>query len=142
MTVIAIRDGIMAVDSSVTCGGILNGEAQKWAKVEDFFGGGYVAGSGDIAICTNAVSSFAQHGAAMPDGDTFGFIHLRADGSVAVCEKGHWFEFDAPFYAEGSGSVLAFGAMAAGASAEEAAKVACQYDTSCGGEIHVLKIGE
>ncbi len=50
-------------------------------------------------------------------------------------------EICAPFYAIGSGYELAMGAMAMGASAEEAVRVAIQYDIHSGGEITVLARG-
>jgi ATP-dependent HslUV protease subunit HslV len=43
------------------------------------------------------------------------------------------------FYALGSGSRIAYGALAAGASAEEAVRIAARYDTSTGGEVVVLR---
>lgn len=43
------------------------------------------------------------------------------------------------FYAMGSGKDFASGAMAAGATAEEAVQCAIQFDTCSGGEVQVLK---
>jgi ATP-dependent protease HslVU (ClpYQ) peptidase subunit len=43
--------------------------------------------------------------------------------------------FDADFIAIGSGANLAMGAMAAGASAKKAIKIATQYDIYTGGEL-------
>lgn len=45
-----------------------------------------------------------------------------------------------PFYAVGSGSKYAMGAMDQGASAEQAVKIAIKYDSSCGGSIQVYKL--
>ncbi len=49
-----------------------------------------------------------------------------------------WASHIAPFFAYGSGSELALGAMLAGATAEEAVRAAAQRDTGTGGEITVL----
>ena len=46
MTVIAIRDGIMAVDSLCCMGNILAGDVKKWFAVKPDHGGGFVAFSG------------------------------------------------------------------------------------------------
>lgn len=43
-------------------------------------------------------------------------------------------------FAMGSGEKYAYGAMGNGATAEEAAKIACHYDMNCGGEIKTYSI--
>lgn len=45
------------------------------------------------------------------------------------------FDIKADFYAEGIGRELAMGALAMGATAEEAARVAIKYSTGCGGKV-------
>ena len=54
--------------------------------------------------------------------DTFECIVIDADGTVreAYGESPMLYTFDAPFHAIGSGSTIAIGAMAAGATAQEA----------------------
>jgi hypothetical protein len=141
MTVIAIRDGIMAVDSNIAHDGCVSGEVIKWRAVPDFRGGGYVAGAGRAAKTAKAIEDFVNSGAA-PDADSH-LLHLKQDGSVATCEDGIWYSFDAPFYAEGSGAFLAMAAMHAGATAKEACEIAVKMRPSeCGGTIHVLRVGD
>lgn len=50
-------------------------------------------------------------------------------------------EMRAPFYADGSGWEIALGAMAAGATAEEAVHIASRYDTKTGGSVTTLRNG-
>ena len=136
MTVIAVRDGVMAVDSLVAGNGCIYGEARKWREVPGVFGGGFIAGAGDLSRIQEALDDFAANGrAALEEG---ALLWLRPDGSVRLMENGKWCEYSADFYAEGSGAEMAVGAMAAGATAEEAVRIACQYSTTCGGEVHVL----
>lgn len=47
---------------------------------------------------------------------------------------------DDSFCAWGSGSAIALGALAMGATAEEAARIACRYSSSCGNGIDIYKI--
>ena len=47
---------------------------------------------------------------------------------------------DAPFMALGSGAKVAMGAMAAGATAERAVRIACDYDIYTGGRIITLRV--
>ncbi len=141
MTVIAIRDGIMAVDSLIAQNGRACGEMIKWREVPPFRGGGYVAASGEAALAAQSLDNFLNAGGPADDGVVL--IHLKADGSVALCESKAWFSFSAPFHAEGSGAEIALAAMHAGASAEEAVKIAAKMRPSeCGGTVHVLRVGE
>lgn len=137
MTVIAVRDGIMAVDSHILAGGVVHGSAKKWRKVPHF-PGGYVAGAGDFALVTKMMDEFiSSQKIDGHDGSTL--VHMRGDGTVQVFETHGWFEFDAPFYAGGSGEVIALSAMMAGASAQRAAEIACEISQTCGGDVHILK---
>ena len=76
----------------------------------------------------------------LSSGDVGG-LRVNPDG-VVECYEGSvgFFQMEAPFYALGSGSVIAIGAMAAGADAETAAKIACKYSHGCGEPVHVLRM--
>lgn len=139
MTVIAIRGGIMAVDSLISCAGNICGEIKKWSAVPDIRGGGFIASTGDASLCARSVQAFINSGAEPSDGVVL--VHMKSDGVISICESGAWFEYAAPFYAEGSGASLAMAAMHAGASAEEAVRIAIKMRPSeCGGEVHVLSV--
>ena len=141
MTVIAIRDGIMAVDSAVSFKEMVIGSVKKWRAVPELFGGGFIAFSGNIDTGGAAMRQFADMGEVIQSFGDFALLHLRQNGSVAewICQ-GPWLEFEAPFYAAGSGDKFTTGALAAGATAEQAAKLTCEYIYGCGGEIHILSV--
>lgn len=48
---------------------------------------------------------------------------------------------DAPYAAFGSGRDFALGALAMGATAEQAAEVACRFCVTCGGGVDVFRVG-
>jgi hypothetical protein len=58
------------------------------------------------------------------------------------CNSNGYFQMDAPFYVAGSGGSLAMGAMAHGATAEEAVQIACKYDTKTCEPVHVLRVND
>jgi hypothetical protein len=61
------------------------------------------------------------------------FLVLTSDHKIYTFNSPNdWMLVDQPIYAIGSGSLLAIGAMEAGASAIEAVKIASKYDPSTG----------
>lgn len=143
MTIVAVRDGVLAVDSYIGSGRAGNGRMVKWARVHERHGGGFVACAGDAAPGQQFIRSFESSADPMErpaEGADIAAIWLRADGSVREWSIG-WLEYEAEFYAIGSGTAEALGAMAAGATAEQAAYIACRFRGDCGGDISVLKVG-
>lgn len=66
-------------------------------------------------------------------------IVVHKDGSILIYEDRLYpYQLHAPFYALGSGGLIAMGALAAGCSAYRAIKIASQYDTATGGDIKLL----
>jgi len=144
ITTIAYKDGILAVDSAVTGSGKYFGSVMKAVNGDGWAAS--VAGSismngamaHEIAAC---VLDFAP-----PPG---GLKFLKSDIEILFVNKhGHiyscWNEgctkIDTDFYALGSGEAVAIGAMAAGATAEEAVTIACKYDIATRGPVHVLRV--
>jgi hypothetical protein len=130
MTTIAFRDGIMAADTMMSQS-VYRGRCLKITRT----------GAGDlVALCGD--SGMAHPFAAwidaglprdglprMPTGTDFGAFVAFADGRFAVFSEKCLPQFvEAEFHAMGSGNEVAIGAMAMGASAEEAVKIACQFD--------------
>jgi hypothetical protein len=139
VTIIVVAGGVMAVDSLISNNGLVVGYMQKWRSVPEAQGGGVVAATGPSGEVSKALDDFVSSGADMPK-DVIA-LHLRADGTVWTSESGPWYTYDADFYAEGFGGPQAMAAMMAGASAEEAAQIACKlFPGSCGGKIHVLSV--
>lgn len=140
MTIICVRDGLLAVDSLVTADSTRCGTARKWGEVHAHRGGGVVAACGLAGWCHGFLRAMAEPTAELErDGDEEAAYWLLPSGELREWSAGHWISIDAPFHAIGSGARFALGAMAHGASAEEAARIACELSTSCGGPVHVLR---
>lgn len=156
MTTIAYRDGIMAADSRICQGSAILGDVKKcWAHEGKIYA---VSGTFPKLLAVQQyIESGGRDGAeALPitDGDdgseacvimaeTSGiFIYeavlRRPGGGVSVS----WAPLDAPFHAVGSGAAYAIGAMAQGATAEEAVAIACRFDIYSGGRIRTLRLAE
>lgn len=145
MTTIAYRDGVMAADTLATRNGNRAGTAIKIAKR-----GKLLAGASGSSDCCQAFRAWFMGGCighCPPMGDpekswAEGVI-VMPDGALAVFgPSSSW--LDRPyggFWASGSGGDLALGAMAAGATAEEAVKAAAMLDINTGGDVTVLKVG-
>lgn len=145
MSVVCYRDGVMASDSGIFIGDVLIGNVKKIIKTDD----GFLAGACGNAEDSSLFLDVASEG--MDDDMVFSeeckFISLNAlyvnpKGEVfSVGNKGYPFKVDAPFYAEGAGAEIALGAMAAGASAEEAVEIAIKYSIWCTGPVKTIKLG-
>jgi hypothetical protein len=67
-------------------------------------------------------------------------LEVRGDGTIWIWDKTLVpYQVRAPFFAVGSGSELALGAMAVGASAERALEIACEYDNGTKGPVETLR---
>jgi ATP-dependent protease HslVU (ClpYQ) peptidase subunit len=69
-----------------------------------------------------------------------GVLFLPDDRILSFNDDG-WTAVGTRFYAIGSGCEYAYGAMAMGATAEEAVRAAMRFDIYTGGEIQVMKSG-
>lgn len=137
MTIIAIRDGIMAVDSMIGSDGLIEGEFIKFMPAPSSMNGGFIAGAGS-ASSTQAFMEAITRGQKPEklDGEV---LHMDQFGKVSFYSEERPITWKAPFYVSGSGREIALGAMAAGASAVEAAEFACKYSSTCAGPVHVLR---
>ncbi len=138
MTIICIKDGIIASDSLVSVGSICTGAVPKI-----FDTGLFVIGvAGDYEQALTFVQWVRQ---GMPDvlPDTGG---VARDFDCLVYEKATKIVYfytnsytpgiiNNKHHAIGSGYEVALGAMEAGASAEEAVKIAIKLCTTCGGKL-------
>ncbi|WP_316196603.1 hypothetical protein [Bradyrhizobium sp. SZCCHNS3053] len=138
MTTVAYKDGMMAADTLMIKGSTKFGHVTKIVKRDD---GALCGGSGNL----NWVQAFHRwflDGCvdAPPELSEYdnGLIARKGDPEVEVYEQGGSFRFKANWTAIGSGKEYAFGAMCAGASAEDAVLIACIYDPGTGGIPTVL----
>ena len=139
MTTIAFKDGVLAADSHIACGGLRSGTAQKIFE----HGGGAIAGAGAYAEFLR-FKDWIVDGAdpeKRPELKESDLIWIKPDGSVVEFEPTGQLAYEAPFYALGSGRELAIGAMAAGASAEEAVRIAIDWSQGSGGEVQIALVG-
>jgi hypothetical protein len=137
MTIIAIKNKILAVDSAIFVDQTYKGSMVKFAK-----GGDYIlAIAGDATTGANALSNFRKGYrikkiAAELDGNTTGVL-LHHSGDIFIMENRHILPLEKTrLCAEGAGGDIALGAMLAGASATEAAVFACQHNAFCRGPIY------
>lgn len=143
MTTIAYRDGVLAADSLSTRYGNREGTVCKIAKKANLMAG--ASGSADMCQAFRVWFMTGCKGQPPYMGDpdkswAEGFI-VMPDGAVAVFgPSSQWVNQPyGGFSAWGSGSDVALGAMAAGATAEQAVAAAIMLDINSGGEITVLR---
>ena len=146
MTTIAYRDGVLAADSLLRCGQTRFGIVRKIIQAN----GLAAALTGDMQD-TVLLRRWLQAGCPEcgNDGVSPWAILGQDGGSGIVVGSGGAMIFDyrlrrypveAPFYADGSGADIAIGAMAAGATAEEAVRIACRYDTGSSEPVEVVRL--
>lgn len=94
-----------------------------------------------------AVLDWVEAGAIQEDKKKFGLDRDVDVSAISVDKKGvvrHYcgrlypYKVQAPFHASGSGAHLAIGAMAHGATAVQAVKIAAQFDSGTGGKVNCL----
>ncbi len=137
MTTIAYRDGILAADTQITCGSTVDGWAQKAFKIGSvLYATVGSAGPGE-AFRNWLVGGMKGDAPNMkPTDEIEGDAFIFPGGDRVVWRyRNEWATHRAPFFAYGSGSAIALGAMAMGATAEQAVAAAALRDTATGGEI-------
>lgn len=142
MTTIAFANGVLAADTQTTSGELRDGFNIKIAKR----GSVLAAASGTSALCRLFMDWFRSgmkgDAPAMKAGDDFsawGILFYEHDRIAILNEAGWETRQSTPLWTNGSGADLALGAMAAGATPEEAVRIASRYDRNTGGEITVLR---
>lgn len=140
MTVIALKDGILAGDRACNRNGVRTGYRAKVRRVD----GGRVAMTGYLPACLSIVEwieggrvNDAPKGVA---GDEWGaVIFVPDEGDPTLIEQGLESPLpDAPFHAWGMGREIALGVMWQGGTAEEAVLAAIELEIHCDGGPDVL----
>lgn len=143
MTTIAYKNGVVAADSRVTVesesGGARNFRTEKLFRRTVHINGVpknvILATAGESAPGSLFVEQWAS-GKSLPE-IREAFAYTEPDFTILVVSEDGLFEVDRwcvmepvyePFYAIGSGSKVAMGAMEAGASAQKAVEIACRRD--------------
>jgi hypothetical protein len=153
LTIICIKDGAVAADGSTWDGPILvSTTTRKLVQSLDFAIGG---AAGDSSCCEKFrdwfVGTSSRHDRMYGDrtlvftkDDSFSAIWLNPDGGVWRLDwNGRAYPLTGqPFATIGGPAQMAYGAMAAGASAEEAVRICARYHDCAGGETLALRLLE
>ena len=132
MTTLAYRDGVIAGDSLTWDGNTCNGMIKKCGVMADGSLWGY---AGTVAYLDKIRLWLACPLGDPPECKDSELLIVLRDGRVRSWEAEAWCDIEAPFRALGSGADVARGAMAMGASAEQAVKIAADLDAFTGGPI-------
>lgn len=129
MSTVAYRDGIMVGDTAAHRGELYIGTVSKvFTRTRGNIGLLGVVGN----ICDyQPVFHWWDVDGLKPEkvGDNFRALKVGIQGNVVYLDNSlNEYVIEAPFHALGSGAELALGAMAAGATAEQAVIIACQFD--------------
>ena len=142
MTTIAWKDGVLAADTRVTIGDVIDPSEHK--KVFRLKNGALIGLSGDAGVMMRVLKQLRR------DPDDFesidvhkaelNAIYVSADGKVFERDSNGWTRITAKYAATGSGYVPALVAMRMGASAREAIKIAMEFDKNTGGKVRSVRL--
>lgn len=142
MTTIAYRDGVLAADSRMTLNGVVDGSQVKIVRR----GNVMAAATGTAAMCQQFRDWFIGGMVGDPPAgeheknSDWSYWGMIFHGETILCwQASGWVRIVAPYFASGSGGDFATGALAHGATAEEAVRAAIAHDASSGGEVMVLR---
>lgn len=144
MTVVAYRDGVLVADGRTTSKSMIEEENVK--KIWRLKDGSLIGASGDTVQC-EAFRAYLVLAAKKKE-KKLPPLRLKSVEGLLVSPEGDlwwfggigWLKLKLPYYAIGSGYVVALAAMDAGATAREAVNIACKRVTSCGGRITELHL--
>ena len=144
MTVIAFKSGVLAADTMICAGNSIIGYCPKIVKNKK----GNMAGvAGNLDFAAEFIQWFmaGEKGAPPSNKDATNTYHgdaivIHKNGNVFVHERQCLVQVMGQYYAIGSGSPEALGAMHAGADAIGAVKAAIAHDIKCGGDILVKSL--
>jgi ATP-dependent protease HslVU (ClpYQ) peptidase subunit len=141
VTIVCYRDGIMASDSEISEGQLRVGRVQKAVKMKDGSLVGFCGPLKDMAAWLTWIEKGANVKRRPEVSEEFEVMIVDPEGDVAFVEgNGPVMSITAPFHAIGSGQWVAMGAMGAGASAEEAARIACGLVHSCSEPVTTITV--
>jgi ATP-dependent protease HslVU (ClpYQ) peptidase subunit len=139
MTTVAYKDGIMASDSQVTDNGVKDFHTNKLLRLDDGTLVGYCGNYLDLVSLKEKIEGALSKKVSKKDLQGITFMVVTKH-TLSTLQGGGLINMDTQPYAIGSGALYARAAMKAGASAEDAVRVAIEMDIYSGGEIHTLKL--
>lgn len=146
MTTIVFRDGILAADRAIFDRETYCGETLKIFRSECGAIGGLAGFMGDSATFRDWMA--APGGIAIDQPPEFqhqdseALVITKAGDCYWIGPGKRWAKQLAEYHVIGSGFRIAMGALAAGVSAEQAVKIACDLDTYTRGPVDLLTQGE
>lgn len=144
MTDIAYRDGIMAADTAVWGGGNCNIVVDHRQKIKRLHDGGLFAAAGrsvDIHTTVNYLIGQGSLDGAHPVKEDFGAIWVKPSGQIYWIEKDLIpIKMNSLFAAVGSLEAFLHGALHAGATAEEAVRLAILHTDGAAGDVQVERL--
>lgn len=141
MTIVAYRAGIMAADTASWSGDMVSAYVRKIVRSPT---GVLIGACGETADC-RALLQWAEEGAHLakcPKKISAQALIVAGDQAVHMCDNGKIYDVHGEFFAIGSGEDFALGAMAAGASAEEAVRLCFGRVAHVGGDVDVMRLAE
>jgi ATP-dependent protease HslVU (ClpYQ) peptidase subunit len=140
MTTVAYRDGILAGDTRVMSGELI--ERGHFRKVFRLKTGILLGFAGDAHDFQKIVIELKKSPANLiPIKSSLNVIMVRPDGVVMERDDSGWTQSErAEFYAIGSGRTAALVAMTCGKSAAEAVRIAMLFDPHTGGRVQMVKL--
>jgi ATP-dependent protease HslVU (ClpYQ) peptidase subunit len=148
MTTLAYKDGILAFDGKITAGNMVTTLNSRKGIATDK----YLAAAAGLSSFCGAFLEWVKTDfdpvkvPKTPNGklcDIVGLVIDRKGTLTEYCDDLLPLKVGrVPFYARGSGREVATGAMAAGASAEEAVRIASKFDIYTGGRIRTVKFSD
>lgn len=145
MTTIVYRDGVMAGDGRET---MQNDEDSSWFKLRDDCVKVFKLKSGHLFGAAHGSEDIDRLHAALvknlppPKLEDVAGLMVDKQRKILLYEGNIWQHIKMPYYAVGSGSIIAFAAMDMGATAIEAVKVAIKRDIWSGGKITSVRMTE
>jgi ATP-dependent protease HslVU (ClpYQ) peptidase subunit len=140
MTVVAVKDGIMAADKQTTFGS-MRVSTTKIRRLAD----GRLAGASGITWRCKALLDWLEAGGERkdypdPDGKECTMIVLDRQRRIWLYDGPTAFQIDAQFHAIGSGQDCALVAMHLGQGAADAVRVTSLFNVDCGLGVDTLEI--
>jgi hypothetical protein len=149
LTTIAVRDGIVAFDSMISCDDFIAAESSNKAIIS-LKHGCVFAGAGSMAAIGMGFNRL-EMADKLPwqsrdyDPRTIGdtdMLVIFPNGDIWCLAEAGYYKCIAPFVATGSGFMLATVAMDMGANAVEAIEMACKWGRSTGGPVRHIALAK
>jgi len=140
MTTVVYRDGVMASDSQyVENDVIMPGHHPKVFRLP---GGGIMGYCGLVEVAYQVLNLIKEN-KPLATLDEFNsadttILVVHENGKISYTNGREWTPIKVPYIAIGSGSPMAYGALALGASARQAVKAAMKHDTTSGGRLQAI----